>query len=73
MNTKDLRRILSQSLINPKTVGGAVKIILDQKDPAYYEVRAMEFISEARQNPDVYHEKMTNAITLLAIARYCKT
>jgi len=68
MNTRDLRKILNQSLINPKKVPGIIKIILEQNDPAYFETRAIELIHEARLGN--YQEKMTNAITLLAVARY---
>ncbi len=71
---KSLREILMQSLFDPREQG-PMQVILSQNDPRYFEFRAIEMIKEAQlaQEPLVYHEKMSKAITLLGMARlYCK-
>ena len=75
MNKRDLKKLLNESLIEPSP---ALKIIMAQNNPDYLEIRAMEFVAEARstiaQGVDpvkkkMYHEKIINAITLLILAR----
>lgn len=77
-SSKDIRKVLGESVFNPREPVGAIKIIMEINDPAYLESRAMEFINEARnhrtQNPTehqltVYHERIAKAISLLALAR----
>lgn len=80
MRVKDIRKLLLNSLINPKEPG-PLKTILEQHDVSYYEMRAQELISEARlcvsgfPTPNEnqlanYHDRMIKAITLLTLARY---
>lgn len=73
---KRLKKLLNESLFNPKTATGPLKIILESGNKKYYESRALEYILEARNivlDSDLaesqYHDKIKNAISLLLIAR----
>jgi hypothetical protein len=79
---KELKKALNESLFNPKQTSGPLKIILDQKDPNFLEMRALEFINEARLSltPQptehqlaVYNDKIIKAISLLAVARLLRS
>ena len=82
LGKKLIATVLSESAFQPDDIG-PMKIIADLHDPSYDEMRAIELIHEARVviNSDTdcalvreecqkaYHTKMTQAISLLALAR----
>lgn len=45
-----------------------MQVIADVGNPDYYELRAIELISEARKFPSEYDVKINQAIGLLALA-----
>lgn len=57
-----------ESLFDPRTPG-PMSIVVELNNPAYCEVKAIELIREAQSHPVDYHEKVTQAISLLALAR----
>ena len=76
-----IQKYLYESVFNPK-LPGPLQIIVDIHDSNYYEVRAIELIQEARlinnhepkkindnEAKEIYHIKMKQAISLLALAR----
>ena len=76
MTFKQLKKLLNESLFNPKTATSPLKIILESGNKKYYESRALEYIMEARNiildsdlTKNQYHDKLKNAISLLLIAR----
>lgn len=71
MNLTNLRKILLESLINPQAPG-KMKIIFDAANPDYFVSRAGEAIRGAQseaQGSLPWHNHITTAITLLAMAR----
>lgn len=75
---KQMKSFLNETLINPRESYGPLAVILEQNDPRYFESRAMELVSEARQSLgegtptdhqlQVYEDKIKKSITLLALA-----
>ncbi len=83
-SSRDIRKVLGQAIFNPRSPIGPIKIIMDQRNPNYYEMRAAEFITEARnalgENPsptnqqlEIYHDKLNKAMSLLALARLLRS
>ena len=71
MRLTDVRKILRESLINPRKAGPH-KIVVDMGSPSYWETRAIELIMEAQAGIagcPRYHENLKLAITMLALAR----
>lgn len=67
LNQTELRKILLESLVDPKAVG-PWKITADIADPKYYRQRAIECLHEADLSmPD---ENIQKAISLLLLARF---
>jgi hypothetical protein len=71
MNQTNLRKILLESLINPKAPG-KMKVIVDAGNPDYFVSRAAEGI-RAAQSEDLgsfaWHQNIITTITLLGLAR----
>ena len=80
VSAKELKKLLNESYFNPNEEG-PLKIIVEMNNPAYCEMRAQEYITEARkyiiadhvslnsQQLQNYDDRMTKAIALLALAR----
>lgn len=67
LNLTELRKILLESLIDPKKPG-PWRLTADIADPKYYRMRAIEILREADLNtPD---ENINKAISLLLLARF---
>ena len=76
INSRQFRKILNESVINPNQKKGPFKVILQISDANYYENRALELIQEGKMSlfitpndNQTYHECMRKAITLLTLAR----
>lgn len=69
ITVKQIRSFLSTCKFNPNEPG-PLKIILETNNPNYYEMRAIEFIREARASFNLkdYEEKIQKAIQLLILA-----
>lgn len=65
---RSLRETLMQSVFDPRAPG-PMSIIVGLDNPQYGEIKAIELIREAQAHPTDYHEKVTQAISLLALAR----
>lgn len=83
ISKQKLKEVILESVFDPKATG-PMKVIADENDPRYCEMRALEFIEEARKliplmqgepTPVVlahqarYHECMKTAISLIGLAR----
>ena len=77
-NSRHVRKVLNESLSNPTEKAGPLRIIVEQNNPDFYEIRAMEFVIEARQVltgvvtnlvREIYADKIGKAISLLALAK----
>lgn len=78
-SSRDLKKTFNDSVIDPRSPLGIVKIIMEHDNPYYFETRAKELITEAQNcigpgTPDQhqlanYHDRMKIAITLLGLAR----
>jgi len=66
INTKDLKKLLNESAINPNKPG-PWKIIADigQSNPIYLKMRAMELLQENDSD-----DNLRKAISMLLLARY---
>src|SRR5262245_12741060 len=78
----DIRQVLGESAFSPREPVGIIRVIMQQANPNYYEMRAIELITEGQQSISVppggtptdhqlsiYNDKMSKAISLLALAR----
>lgn len=72
----NLKKILLESLFDPRKPIGTIKIIMEVNDPNYYEMRAIEMIGEAKSilhtpfgSINDYNERITKAISLLGLAK----
>jgi hypothetical protein len=73
LSKKKIREILLESLFDPRD-HTPFSFVVQQGNPIYAETKATELISEARAaymqgSSRTYHEKMGQAIALLALAR----
>lgn len=73
-----IKKILQQSAFDPR-IAGPMSVILSQNDPRYFELRAIELITEAQNclgmspapndvQTQQYQMRMQQAIGLLALA-----
>lgn len=75
----DIKKFLNQCVFNPNKLG-PLSIIADVGNADYYEIRACEFIKEAKdyvptifRGPYDYDDKIIKAIQLLCLAREIRT
>ncbi len=68
---QSIRKILMDSLFDPRDKATPFSIVVDMNDPKYLENRAIEMIREAQicQPAEEYNEKIVRAISLLALSR----
>lgn len=67
-----ITRILNECKFNPKTPG-TLKIIADVGSIEYYQTRAIELIAMCdKVGPHLRKERLTRAISLLALAIACE-
>lgn len=66
----NLRKLLNESLINPKAPTGITRIIMETGGIVYYMQRACELIQECNMAYDDKKAKL--AITLMGLARLFK-
>ncbi len=76
-----MRTLLKQSEFDPRERGTPLSIAIEEMDPGYCELKAMELVREARtiyndtggsdeqKLLSYYNEKIVRAISLLAYAR----
>lgn len=71
---KQLKKLLDESTFNPKNPG-PMSVVVALNDPSYCETKAVELVMEAKKSltgiPSlfIYHDKLIQAISLLALAR----
>ena len=70
---KRISLLLNQAKFNPNSPG-VLNVIVNSGNPAYFETRALEFVSEATitrlamHDPATYEYKLISAIRMLVIA-----
>lgn len=69
-----VKEILNESAFEPKE-RTPFKIVISMENPGYCELKAVELINEAQmasnaEQSEDYHNKITQAIALLALARF---
>ena len=72
MRSTELKKVLNQSHFNPKNTEHQLAVAVKIGTPDYWRVKAMEMIEESKvwaPGSKEYHELLTDAISLLALAR----
>jgi len=77
---REFQKLLNESLINPKSPDGIIRIIMENDNPDYYIQRSVEYLREAQLvlkncyandkiNMNNYHDIIRKVISLLVLAR----
>lgn len=72
MRSTELKKVLNESHFNPRNSEHPLAVAVRIGTPDYWRVKAMELTEESKNwvpGSTEYHELLTDAITLLALAR----
>ena len=72
MTRREIQKVLQESVYSPGKKG-PFKVILENNNPDYLEIRSIEYLNDALKFVDrdrkLYEECITKAISLLATAK----